>query len=106
MNWPSGTKKLLAVTQYECFRNQAKVSTAIAGFMVVRQDKADAAVEACGAAIAELEAKLAALEAENKRLKARRCDECNSREGQSHYCLLWSVNTPDHHSCSDWEARP
>jgi len=58
--WPVETKKPLAVTQYECFRNQAKVSTVIAGFMVVRQDKADAAVVACGDRIAELEAELTA----------------------------------------------
>jgi len=48
--------------------------------------------------IAELEAELAAL-------KGRRCDECDSREGQSHYCLLLSINTGDAFYCDFWTAR-
>lgn len=44
-------------------------------------------------------------EAEVERLKNRRCDECDCREGSSHYCLLWAVNTPDEHYCRDWTAR-
>ena len=46
-----------------------------------------------------------AAEAEAAALKGLRCDECDSREGQSHYCLLWSINTPDAHYCADWTAR-
>lgn len=37
--------------------------------------------------------------------RERRCDECESREGSSHYCLLWTINTPDEHYCRDWTAR-
>ena len=38
-------------------------------------------------------------------LKGRRCDECDSREGQSHYCLLLSINTGDAFYCDFWTAR-
>ena len=47
---------------------------------------------------------LAAL-AELAALKGRRCDECDSREGQSHYCLLLSINTGDAFYCDFWTAR-
>jgi len=56
------------------------------------------ALAACAVEVERLEAELAAL-------KARRCDECDSREGQSHYCLLWSINTPDAHACNEWATR-
>ena len=52
--------------------------------------------------IAALEAQLATALLE---MKGRRCDECDSREGQSHYCLLWTINTPDSHYCADWQDR-
>jgi hypothetical protein len=48
---------------------------------------------------------IAALEAELAALKGRRCDECDSREGQSHYCLLLSINTGDAFYCDFWTAR-
>jgi hypothetical protein len=44
-------------------------------------------------------------EAELAALKGRRCDECDSREGQSHYCLLLSINTGDAFYCDFWTAR-
>jgi len=75
MEWPRGTPKPHAVIGYEPFRNRAKVSTMIAGFMVVRQDKADAAIAACGLLIAELEA-----EAEHK------CDDCLPKYGAYQEC--------------------
>jgi hypothetical protein len=38
--------------------------------------------------------------------KEHRCSNCSAREGSSHYCLLWTINTPDDHHCCDWEPKP
>jgi len=43
--------------------------------------------------------------AELAALKGRRCADCDSREGQSHYCLLLSINTGDAFYCDFWTAR-
>jgi hypothetical protein len=52
------------------FRQHTKIQTAIAGHMVVRRDRAEAALEAVCAELAEARAKLAAKDAEIKRLQA------------------------------------
>ncbi|MEN6426078.1 MAG: hypothetical protein ABFE13_11985 [Phycisphaerales bacterium] len=36
------------------------------------------------------------------KVAGRRCDSCDGREGRSHYCLIWTINTPDAHYCKDW----
>ena len=50
------------------------------------------------AAIAELEAELAAL-------KARRCETCRSQEEGLSYCSTLDVLTTEGFYCADWEAR-
>ena len=67
----------------------------------VRELQADLA--ACKVEIAALKEYLEAARGERD---GRRCDECDSREGASHYCLLWTIHTPDEHYCRDWTPRP
>ena len=50
------------------------------------------------AAIAELEAELAAL-------KARRCETCRSQEEGLSYCSTLDVLTTEGFYCADWEER-